>query len=51
MGEIALKKATLRDIKSRRSSVRTTRQVTAAMKMVSAARQKKVKDAISRIRQ
>lgn len=42
--------ANLRDIKSRISSVKTTRQVTGAMKMVSAARLKKAQDDISHIR-
>ena len=42
--------ANLRDIKTRISSVKTTRQVTSAMKMVSAARLKKAQDNISHIR-
>jgi F-type H+-transporting ATPase subunit gamma len=42
--------ANLRDIKTRIGSVKTTRQVTSAMKMVSAARLKKAQDNISHIR-
>src|SRR5690554_8216956 len=42
--------ANLRDIKTRIQSVKTTRQVTSAMKMVSAARLKKAQDDISHIR-
>ncbi|MDG5799428.1 ATP synthase F1 subunit gamma [Marinilabiliaceae bacterium ANBcel2] len=42
--------ANLRDIKTRINSVKTTRQVTSAMKMVSAARLKKSQDDISHIR-
>jgi F-type H+-transporting ATPase subunit gamma len=42
--------ANLRDIRSRINSVKTTRQVTSAMKMVSAARLKKAQDDISHIR-
>lgn len=40
----------LKEIRTRISSVKTTRQVTAAMKMVSAAKLKKAQDAILRIR-
>ena len=40
----------LKEIRTRISSVKSTRQVTAAMKMVSAARLKKAQDAILRIR-
>lgn len=40
----------LKEIRTRISSVKTTRQVTAAMKMVSAAKLKKSQDAILRIR-
>ena len=42
--------ANLKDIRTRINSVRTTRQVTSAMKMVSAARLKKAQDDISNIR-
>jgi len=42
--------ANLRDIRTRIGSVKTTRQVTSAMKMVSAARLKKAQDNISHIR-
>ena len=42
--------ASLKDIKTRISSVKTTRQVTSAMKMVSAARLKKAQDDIYHIR-
>lgn len=42
--------ANLKDIRTRINSVRTTRQVTSAMKMVSAARLKKAQDDISNIK-
>lgn len=42
--------ANLKDIRTRINSVKTTRQVTSAMKMVSAARLKKAQDDISNIR-
>lgn len=42
--------ANLKDIRTRINSVKTTRQVTSAMKMVSAARLKKAQDDISHIR-
>jgi F-type H+-transporting ATPase subunit gamma len=42
--------ASLKEIRTRISSVKTTRQVTSAMKMVSAAKLKKAQDAILRIR-
>lgn len=42
--------ANLKDIRTRIDSVKTTRQVTSAMKMVSAARLKKAQDDISHIR-
>src|SRR5690554_6839867 len=42
--------ANLRDIRTRINSVKTTRQVTNAMKMVSAARLKKAQDEITHIR-
>lgn len=42
--------ASLRDIKTRIESVKTTRQVTSAMKMVSAAKLKKAQDDIVRVR-
>jgi F-type H+-transporting ATPase subunit gamma len=42
--------ANLKDIRTRIQSVKTTRQVTSAMKMVSAARLKKAQDDISHIR-
>ncbi|HHU00278.1 MAG TPA: F0F1 ATP synthase subunit gamma, partial [Bacteroidales bacterium] len=42
--------ASLKDIKTRISSVKTTRQVTSAMKMVSAAKLKKAQDDIYHIR-
>ena len=42
--------ANLKDIRTRIDSVKTTRQVTSAMKMVSAARLKKAQDDISNIR-
>lgn len=42
--------ANLKDIRTRMSSVKTTRQVTSAMKMVSAAKLRKAQEAIIRIR-
>ena len=42
--------ANLKEIRTRISSVKTTRQVTSAMKMVSAAKLKKAQDAILQIR-
>jgi F-type H+-transporting ATPase subunit gamma len=42
--------AGLKEIRTRIASVKTTRQVTSAMKMVSAARLKKAQDAILKIR-
>ncbi|MGQ8337304.1 ATP synthase F1 subunit gamma [Sunxiuqinia sp. A32] len=42
--------ASLKEIRTRISSVKTTRQVTSAMKMVSAAKLKKAQDAIMQIR-
>jgi F-type H+-transporting ATPase subunit gamma len=42
--------ASLRDIRSRITSVKSTRQITSAMKMVSAAKLKKAQDRISSIR-
>ena len=42
--------AGLKEIRTRISSVKTTRQVTSAMKMVSAAKLKKAQDAIFQIR-
>ena len=42
--------ASLRDTRTRISSIQTTRQVTSAMKMVSAARLKKAQDNVSHIR-
>jgi len=42
--------ASLKEIRTRIASVKTTRQVTSAMKMVSAAKLKKAQDAILRIR-
>src|SRR5690606_8929905 len=42
--------AGLKEIRTRISSVKTTRQVTSAMKMISAARLKKAQDAILQIR-
>ncbi|KOH44146.1 F0F1 ATP synthase subunit gamma [Sunxiuqinia dokdonensis] len=44
------KMASLKEIRTRISSVKTTRQVTSAMKMVSAAKLKKAQDAILQIR-
>jgi F-type H+-transporting ATPase subunit gamma len=40
----------LKEIRTRISSIKTTRQVTSAMKMVSAAKLKKAQDAILQIR-
>lgn len=45
-----LKMSNLKEIRTRISSVKTTRQVTSAMKMVSAAKLKKAQDAILQIR-
>jgi len=42
--------AGLKEIRTRIASVKTTRQVTSAMKMVSAAKLKKAQDAILQIR-
>ena len=42
--------ANLKEIRTRITSVKTTRQVTSAMKMVSAAKLKKAQDAILQIR-
>ena len=42
--------ANLKEIRTRITSVKTTRQVTSAMKMVSAAKLKKAQDAIMQIR-
>src|SRR6056297_908836 len=42
--------AGLKEIRTRISSIKTTRQVTSAMKMVSAAKLKKAQDAILQIR-
>lgn len=42
--------AGLKEIRTRIASIKTTRQVTSAMKMVSAAKLKKAQDAILKIR-